>query len=1035
MILFRRTALPCLLAAMSLLPARPPDPTPIRGGETRSMTLEAEAGQFLGIVVEQDRVDLEVELLDPQGKSLTKVDGFDYWMWEEEISLITAAAGPYLLKIRALDYKVTPGFYRVRIDGPREPRDTDRMRLEALREMAAAQGEGNRIEHLDRAIRIWRTLGDRRREAEAQHQAMEVLGGLGRGAEAAERFDRAVRLWKELGLPTQHAWTVLESTRGDRGFFRGEEAREHMEEALELARQAGSRFVEVRALYVLGLFHEKEPRTALPYLQAAERLAPETGDRKQMMSVLYQLGYTYDDLAEKQDALRCYEEALKLSEELQQTETRVNTLNSLGHLYVSLGHWQKAAEHLEEALKLSEDTRTKAAALNNLALVHEKVNPAKARENYRLALELGQEAGDREIQAKAIGNRALLDLGEGDARNALDLSRGALGLTEGDPASESHLRYVMGRAWRILGDLESSRKELQVALDISRERQDRVQIAKMIEQLARTEIQDGELLRARDLLGEGVDLLESIRTEVVQEELRTSFLASRQDTYRLHIDTLMALHRARPGRGYDAEALQASERARARTLLDILVQAAADVREGADPALIEKERRLLAEIEDLERRRLALLGNGIDSPEVRETAARLAEALEEHGRVEADLRVSSPRYAALTQPKPASLEDIRKEVLDGQALLLEYALGEERSYLWAVSPNALRTYELPGRVKIEEAARRWYGALVVGPDEKGYLKAVEEARKAADELSAMLLRPVEGLLSGQPLLVVGDGALQYLPFGALPIGGAPLINRHEVVSLPSASALAVLRRETAGRKPAPKALAVLADPVFRLDDLRVPRSGRRGAAGDLRGSEVDPGQLSRLNFSKVEADAIAALILEPQQRFKALGFDATRALATGGELAQYRMVHFATHGLIDSRRPELSSLVLSLVNEKGEPQNGFLRLHDIYNLELQADLVVLSACETALGREIRGEGLVGLTRGFMYAGSSRVLASLWSVDDRATSVLMKSFYRHMISGRMSPAAALRRAQREMSENPRWSAPYYWAGFSLQGEWR
>lgn len=1049
MSLFRRTALPCLLAAMYLLPACLPAQTPIQGGDTRSTTLEVAAGQFLGVVVEQDRVDLEVELLDPQGKTLVTVDGPDYWMWEEELALIAEASGPYLLKIRPLDGKSAPGFYRVRIDGPREPEDLDRTRLEALREMQSAHAlilkpdrQGDRLEHLDRAIRIWRSLGDRRREAEAQHQAMEVLGGFGRSAEAAERFDRAVRLWEELGLSLQQAWTVLESTRSDRGFFRGEEARRNMEKARELARQAGSRFVEVRALHALGLFHQREPRTAVTYLEEAERLMPEAGVRSQQLSVLYQLGYTYDDLAEKQDALRCYEEALELAEEIGDTGTRINTLNSLGHLYVSLGHWEKAVQHLEQALELSRNSpnaQTEAAALNNLALVYEKLDPLKARGYYERALARGREAGDREIQAKATGNLALLDLEAGNPSGAIELCRGAMVLTDGDPASESHLRFVMGKAWRRLGDLESSRRELKAALQISRDRQDRVHTAKMIEQLARTEIQAGELLQARKLLEEGIELLESIRAEVVQEELRATFLASRQDAYRLHIETLMAMHRAHPDQGHDAEALQASEQARARALLDILVQGAADVREGADPALIEKERRLLAQIEDLERRRLSLLGKGIDSPEVRETAAQLADALEEHGRVEAELRVSSPRYAALTQPRPASVEDIRKEVLDGKALLLEYALGEERSYLWAVTPDSLRAFELPARLKIEEAARRWYGALVVHPSEEGYPKAVEEARKAADELSAILLGPVQGMLSGQPLLVVGDGALQYLPFGALPIGGAPLIARHEVVSLPSASALAVLRREVAGRPPAPKTLAVLADPVFRLEDVRMPRTARRGIQDGLRASEraseIDPRKLPRLQFSKSEAEAIVALVPEPQQRLKALGFEATRAVATGGELAQYRMVHIATHGLIDSRRPELSSLVLSLINEKGEPQNGFLRLHDIYNLELQADLVVLSACETALGQEIRGEGLVGLTRGFMYAGASRVLASLWSVDDRATSELMKSFYHHMISRRLSPAAALREAQVEMSKDPRWSSPYYWAGFSLQGEWR
>ena len=1062
MSLSRRTLLACLLAALALLPAgcapvqvRTPPQAPVRertiqGGEIQSTTLEAHAGELLRLVVEQDRVDVVVKLFDPEGRQIAVADGPDFWMWEEEIALVAEASGLYRLEVQPFLEAAAPGVYRVRVDGPRAPRSADRTRIEALRELFAAhalpQGTVERLQHLESAVRIWRLLGDRRREAEALYQVTETLARLGRPAEAAGPFRQAVGLWEELGMPAQLAWTLLESSRVERRFFQGEEARRNLEEALKLAVQARSTFLEVRTLQALGRFHEREPRAAAPYLERAVRLAREHGYRDMEMRCLYQLGFTLDNLAEKQEALRHYEQALELSRELRDAGQEANAHNSIGHLYVSLGDLDKAVEHLEQALALnSSKDQHEAAALNNLALVYERLDPPKARRLYESALALGREAGNREIQAKAIGNLALLDLEAGDAGSALERSRDALGLTEGDTGAESHLRFVMGKAYRRLGDLESSRRELEAALRLARERGDRVDEAKVIAQLARTDRQAGDLPHALAHLREGVRLLESIRAEVVEEKLRATFLASRQDTYKLLIDTLMALHAEQPDRGHDAEALQVSELARARTLLDILSQAGADVREGADPGLVERERRLLADIEGLERSRLDLLARGVGSPEVRDVTARLDAALEEHRRVEADLRVSSPRYAALTQPRPADLAEIQGEVLDGRAFLLEYSLGEERSYLWAVTPDSLRSFELPPRSRIEEAARRWYGALVVHPQEEGYPKAAEEARKAADELTAMLLGPVEGLLAGQPLLVVGDGALQYLPFGALPVptppaaaGRAPLIARHEVVSLPSASALAVLRRELAGRSPAPKALAVLADPVFRLDDERVAHNARRGAQtemqGDLRGSEIDPRQLPRLRFSQREAKAIAKLVPEAQ-RFTALGFAATRSAATGGELASYRMIHFATHGLIDSRRPELSSLVLSLVNEQGEPQNGFLRLHDVYNLELRADLVVLSACQTALGQEIRGEGLVGLTRGFMYAGAARVLASLWSVDDRATSVLMERFYGHMISGRLSPAEALRQAQIDMSRDPRWRSPYYWAGFTLQGEWR
>ena len=256
--------------------------------------------------------------------------------------------------------------------------------------------------------------------------------------------------------------------------------------------------------------------------------------------------------------------------------------------------------------------------------------------------------------------------------------------------------------------------------------------------------------------------------------------------------------------------------------------------------------------------------------------------------------------------------------------------------------------------------------------------------------------------------------------------------------------LAVLRRETAGRQPAPRTVAILADPVFDADDPRVTSFVRRptspiknetaSRAADLTDSVNARDGLSRLPFSREEANAIAALA-PGSDVSRVTDFNASRATALGGALSGHRIVHFATHGVLDSERPALSGLILSRVDERGKPQDGYLRQHDIYNMRLDADLVVLSACQTALGKEIKGEGLVGLTRAFMYAGAPRVVASLWQVNDLATAELMKKFYRGMLQQKLRPAAALRAAQLEMSQDPRWASPYYWAGFVLQGEWR
>jgi CHAT domain-containing protein len=320
------------------------------------------------------------------------------------------------------------------------------------------------------------------------------------------------------------------------------------------------------------------------------------------------------------------------------------------------------------------------------------------------------------------------------------------------------------------------------------------------------------------------------------------------------------------------------------------------------------------------------------------------------------------------------------------------------------------------------------------------------------------------------LAIVADGALQYIPFAALPApssgndkgrnSGAepqPLFVEHEIVNLPSASTLATLRRETAGRKPAEKSLAVLADPVFTDDDMRVGRNvSKTGAKEKPRSADSDEtdigfqqmtrsgretgvigaeGAYGRLLGTRREASAISALVPE-RDRMQALDFEASRTTALRPELGEYRIVHFATHGLLNNVHPELSGIVLSLVDKEGNPHDGFLRLQDIYNLKLPAELVALSACQTGLGKEIKGEGLIGLTRGFMYAGAPRVVASLWKVDDRATSELMKRFYQGMLGPEaLRPAGALRQAQLSIWKQKQWREPYYWAAFVLQGEWK
>jgi CHAT domain-containing protein len=422
--------------------------------------------------------------------------------------------------------------------------------------------------------------------------------------------------------------------------------------------------------------------------------------------------------------------------------------------------------------------------------------------------------------------------------------------------------------------------------------------------------------------------------------------------------------------------------------------------------------------------------------------------------VQARIRAASPRYAALTQPQSLTTQQIQHEVLDANTVLLEFALGDRRSWLWAVTPEAVTSVPLPPRADIETAARAYDADVTARQRKTGESTAAYASRIAVSDrrlpdraaaLSRILFSAIAPQLAGpwrgKRLAIVATGALEYVPFAALPAPAG-----HEIIEMPSASVLATLRQETADRPKTRHTLAVLADPVFELTDPRVPGKSDPSAApsdADLpyaaeraveRIDTARGGPLTRLPFSREEADAITA-IAGRADTLSATDFRASRATALSAALADYRIVHFATHGLIDTERPDLSGLVLSLVNDRGVAQDGFLRLTDIYNLRLHADLVVLSACQTALGKEIRGEGLVGLTRGFMYAGAPRVVASLWEVSDLATAELMKRFYAGMLQQKLTPASALRAAQRQMSQDPRWASPYYWAGFVFEGDWK
>ena len=799
-------------------------------------------------------------------------------------------------------------------------------------------------------------------------------------------------------------------------------------------------------------------------LEIRERLAPGS---LPMAGFLQNLGIVMQGRGDLASAEALFRRALDMNERLAPDSLAVaSSLTNVGAVAIERGDLMVAEGYHLRALAIGErlapDSLSVAMSLLNLGRISRNRGDLAAADAYfRRGLQIRERlAPDSLGVAIALDHLGKVARDRGALPAAQEYQNRALAIHERLSPRSPYIPVTLNDlgllAWS-RGDLSGAQDYLRRALDL-RERigPHSLAVAESLNGLGGIALEQQRLEEALTFFTRGVDIVESQRWRVRSAEARALLLAQHTASYAGLMRTHLALNDT-------PAAFVTAERARARSLLEILSLSGAEIRQGVDPPLLERERRLQQQLNEKAAQHERLLGSPSTDKQAATAGKELDALLIQYQELQAQVRAESPRYAALTQPPPLELSAIQREVLDEETLLLEYVLGEERSLLFAVTSASIGSFALPGRVEVERAARRVYDAIIARQPSPGETPTQRRARiekadadypAAAAALSRMILEPAAGLLSGQRLLVVADGALQYVPFAALPRPGQPvaanaepLVVRHEIVSLPSASIVPVLRRERVAGRSAERAVAVLADPVFDRQDPRLrgrPAAPAPAAASSLpadvtrsaraAGLTDDRGALARLPFTRDEADAIMALV--PGGRgTRAVGFSASRETMMSATWGRARVVHIATHGLLDAERPELSGLVLSLFDEQGRQQDGFFRLHEVYNLEWSADLVVLSACQTALGKEIRGEGLLGLTRGFMYGGAPRVIASLWNVNDSATAQFMKRFYEGLFGKTPTPAAALRAAQIEAWRRQPARSPYYWAPFVLQGEWR
>ena len=976
----------------------------LAAGEVDAWEIDLVAGQYLFVTFDQRGIDVVVNVYRPGHRPLIEVDRPYGPEGVEKVHLVAETTGRYRLEVRRFS-PVEQGSYLVRIEALRPAGPADRLRATAERTFWEARGWKGKVPEFweavakfERSLLLFERLGARGRMADAYFRLGKRYLEKSRYGDALELFESAGALYREL-----HDRRFIALSYNQIGWCHAELG--DFESALpayqrgmaEWRRQPPwhGKAVTLENLGKLYAFEGRPTLAVQAYRQAADFWRARH-DKSNEASEFNHLGWVYRTVGERQQALSALRQALELAGKDSPRE-RATALVEMGNVFLDAREPRRALPFFEAALKLkvAESPETLASNLVGLGIGYRRTGEyARALAAYRLALDHAHAAGNRRAEANTWIDLGSAYLGLRQPQQAADVFGKALGLARASSYrdTEALARLGLASAARDQRNLGAALTQGQAALD----------------------------------------MMEALRAGAARSDLQAHYLARHEDAYGFLVGVLMQLHAMQPARGFDLQALQVSEQSRARGLLDDLVarREALARPHAAATALLAKRQRLLAQIAAKDRELRIPRGPSTSErpePSAAELESELDHLLEELREVGDDIRKDSsgspaPAIGAL----PRSIAVLQRSLLDDGSVLLEYHVDPGKSFLWVMTAESLASFELPGSEQLEplaHAASRQLSRDEPPASEGG-------GANPALRLSQILLGQVAGRLGDRRLVIVPSGALHYVPFAALPDPGHvadPLMLRHEIVYVPSLAVLAELRARQNGRPHRLDPIAVLADPVFGTRDERA-KSWRVPPA------QLDPmlSALDRLPYSRAEAAAIEE-IAGRQRVLAALDFDANPELVTSGRLRSYSTLHFATHGTLRGE-PELSSLALSQLDRAGRPRDGWLRASQIAPLDLPAELVVLSGCETALGEELAGEGLIGLPQSFLSAGARRVLVSLWRIGDRSTAELMAHFYRGALLAKLSPAGALRAAQRAMWQDAASRAPSHWGAFVLEGDW-
>ncbi len=993
---------------------------------------------------EQDHVHFEAETLFQEGELLR----FGY----SEKSIRAALEIYYL----ALD----------KLEGVREIANSGRI-LERISRIHLAFGEyGSSLAILRKAVTAATRSGDQKTALEAAVRLAEIHLLTGNTKEGKKRIsDIEFRLKRSLvsGNERTRLRGALENRYGELSALKGKlvEARSSFEKALKIWEKSHYRRGEATSYQNLGYIDldSGDAISAEANFAKAWNLWKELAERRGQAQILTVRGHveTFFDQFEK--ARESHEAARREFEVIGDRQGQAVALNGLGNVYELLGLPEDAVSAYSDALDINVELKNDYfIAATRLALARAfraQQDDKRARSQYEKSLEIAEDKNLCRIAFYVKADLAEMNFDAGNYDLALNGYRNTLRHFRDakDRWGEAILLNRIGEVLLNKKDLALAEHTFKKALQINSRGEYRRGVSDSYYYLSVLEFKRGNLKKALSMIEKSIKERDSSQIVIASPALRTGHRASFQEKLQLQIEILM--RRAKEGRerSFLIDAFEKVENTRSRSLKEMLGESR--INPGLDPGseLKKRERQLSANIAKAVERQLA-------SPDAEEPRRALDRLRNEYDQLQSTLRSKKNGNLLELPSTNISLSDIQSS-LAKDTLYLSYFLGGETSYLWAVSNSEIESYTLKSRGELTQLARNFFENLTARQKKsetesqeihrKRVERSIREFCGLGEKLRALLLDQVAGRIAGKRLVISLDGALQSVPFEALPtpdsdpykscsvsdseITYTPLLISNEVTYVPSFAVLETLRKRSASRvSTASSGLAIWADPIYEKDDPRV-KDKPRGeiTPGAQRASELQDLKLERLSETATEAKNIERIW--PGRLRKIQSEDANRDSLFDARAAEYRFWHIAAHGFFNTLRPRHSGLVLSRYRSSGEPMTGVVPIQDIFRLRLEADLVVLSACESGLGKSYAGEGLTGLKHAILSAGAQSVMVSLWRIEEAPASALISDYYRRLVEDGVESSDALREAKLHIFRQKGWENPYFWAAFTLHGEYR